>query len=106
MKLTLSSLEQMQPIDKVCIHALESSLYCVTLILGREECWLAEEDGSHLTRNSLTEMRELLAPLKICSLVLCHRSAYDEMIGHPVAEDNLLELPLKYEMYPALAREN
>jgi len=102
MKLKLSELVRHQPIDKVRVHSLDMSLYRVTAEMKSREYWLTEEDGQPLSRHSLMEIRELLEPVAMRSLVLCHRSAYDEMIGHPPKGDNLLEVTLGENLYPPL----
>ena len=98
MKLEISQLKKLEPIHKVIIQSLDLALYRLQVEHNGESFWVVEND-SYLKRHSLMEMRELMSPLSIQSLVLRHESAYDEMIGQPVRDSNQLEIPLSQDLY-------
>ena len=46
MKMTLSQLNQLQPIDKITLYSLESKLYQVSVEARSLHCWVADNQGS------------------------------------------------------------
>lgn len=91
--MTFAELQQLSHIDKVMIHSLESSMYQVSILLGEEEHYLTTPAGEPLHSRNKTDLQKLFADMQVNQMVLCHTSAYDEMIGLP-STNNRLEVPL------------
>ncbi|TNC80390.1 MAG: hypothetical protein C9356_14120 [Oleiphilus sp.] len=101
--LTLKQLEKHNRLEKVIIESLDSSLYRLLVLVEGEEALVTEKNGASLVKRNQNDLRELLAPFAIASLVLRHQSAYDEMIGQPVrSESNRLEIPLGKNVMPEM----
>ena len=81
MRMTISEIRQLQPIDKLTLHSLESMLYQVSVESRGVSCWVADEQGQPYRTHSLSEMKDNLSHLQIRQVILQHDSSYDEMIG-------------------------
>ncbi|MDX1450958.1 MAG: DUF6482 family protein [Oleiphilaceae bacterium] len=107
MKIRFSELAKLPRIDKVIIHSLDQALYCIAIEHEGDSLHLVEDDGTLFKRHNLMLIRELLSPLHIELLVLRQQSAYDEMVGQPLREqDNTMEIVLGRELYPPLRTLN
>ncbi len=96
MRISVREFEALQEPAPVIVHSLDLALYQVSVVIDGAEHLLTSEDGRPLRGRSLQQVREILAPLPVASLVLRQQSAYDEMIGQPAREgDNTLEVPLE-----------
>jgi len=101
--LLLEELPSLGLLKKVVIESLDLALYRMLVEIDGEECLVQERKGKNLVRHSQNELRELLIPCSIETLVLRHQSAYDEMVGQPVRQgSNQLEVPLGKDLYPPL----
>lgn len=97
-------LNRREPVVAV-VQSLEQALYQVLVIADGKERLLTENNGNTFRRNSLSAVREALQLLPLSALTLRQYSAYDEMIGQPVRQqDNTLEVPLSLEGYPPITR--
>lgn len=95
MKIFLHELNRLQPLQKVVIRSLDSSLYQLYLEIDGEARPVWTEQGSVLSARNISALREQLVGLEIESLVLQQNSAYDEMVGQPPGEAaNTLEVAL------------
>lgn len=96
MKLHLSDLQEMQPLNKVVIHSFEQVSYQVSVTKGDQENLLYYGDDPYCS-HSLVEIRDLMESLQVDQYVLRHDSAYEEMIGLPSQEgQTTLEIPLTW----------
>lgn len=100
MRISLEQLRKLEPLQRVVIQSLDLALYRVVIEHNGEIYWLVDNQGSALKLNSLMQTRELLENYHIKELVMQHQSAYDEMIGQPYRESNLLEVPIGHDLYP------
>ena len=102
MKITLRELGQRAAeVDKVFIESVDLSLYIAQAVINGEAHLLAEDDGKVFKRVNLLEMKRSIKAALSCLLVLRHRSAYDEMVGHTyAANSNTMELPLGDQPLP------
>lgn len=77
------------------VHSIEGSIYQLSVIIAGRERRVVERDGKAFKRRSIEEVREALQGTCVVSLVLRQQSAYDEMIGQSVRQqDNTLEVHL------------
>lgn len=100
MKISLEQLKKLEPLQRVIIQSLDLSLYRVVVEQNGETYWLVDNQGSPLKLHSLMETREILDGYHIQELVMQHQSAYYEMVGQPLRESNLLEVPIGKDLYP------
>ena len=101
MKISLTQLQQLQRPVAALVYSLERSIYQVYIRMPDGEALLMNNDGKVFQRRNLQSVREALHSSPVSTLQLRQHSAYDEMIGQPLREqDNLLELPLSLESYP------
>ncbi|MCG8671426.1 MAG: DUF6482 family protein [Pseudomonadales bacterium] len=95
MKIALSQLMTMQPLQKVVIHSLDCALYQVSIVQDLCEFFVTDDKGKMLRTHSISDMQRFFLGLEVESMALRQQSAYDEMIGQPIKEDsNALEVPL------------
>ena len=95
MTISLTELGARQGPFRATVHSFERSLYQVTVCVDGREHLLLEESGRTFRRRSINAVREALAEVALEELVLRQESAYDEMIGQPVRQqDNALVVPL------------
>lgn len=100
---TIKQLGKYQKLEKAIIESLDPALYRLLVLVEGEEVLVTEKNGTSLVKRNQNDLRELLAPFAIASLVLRHQSAYDEMIGQPVrSESNRLEIPLGKNVMPEM----
>lgn len=92
--MTVSELAKISTIEKVCIHSLESNLYQLSIISNGEEHYITDQKGHFLTSHNKLDLQQMFSDKQVGKMVLCHQSAYDEMVGQPVGENNVLEVPL------------
>jgi len=91
----LKELKKIQHFDKVKVHSLESNLYQLSVMIGEEEHYILNDNGRFITSHNKLELQVLFKDKDVGSMVLCHQSAYDEMVGQPVGGGmNTLEVPL------------
>ncbi|SMF13928.1 hypothetical protein SAMN02745866_00886 [Alteromonadaceae bacterium Bs31] len=96
MQLAFSQVAGLAHIDKIIIHSLDFSLYQVSIELDGREFYLTDNKGKMLRAFNIIELQKKFRAFPYASMVLRHRSAYDEMIGlSEAASDNFLEVPLK-----------
>lgn len=103
MKLALNDLRKTR-IDKLIVESVDLSLYIAHAEIGSERYLIAGKDNRPLKTQNLLDMKTALASLSAKSIVLSHRSSYDEMVGHEHGgKENLMELPLSpgFESLPA-----
>ena len=98
MKILLAELEQ-HKVEKIVIRSLDLTLYQAAVIIYNSEHVIWETVEKVLIRKNLTAMRDVFVDFKTTNIVLRHESAYDEMIGQPVGNSNLLEVPLGADPY-------
>ncbi len=89
-----SELEKVNVIEKVKIHSLMPNLYQVSVIIAGEEFYLEDSKGRHISRPNKIELQQMFEGMNVGQTVLCHQSAYDEMVGQPMGTGNVLEVPL------------
>ena len=92
--MNISDLHNQQDFEKVCIHSLESNLYQLSVIVKGQEHFIVDHHGALLKSHNKLELQQLFVGKDVKQMVLCHQSAYDEMVGQPVGEGNVLEVPL------------
>lgn len=90
----LSDLEKIETIEKVKIHSLAPNLYQVSIIVNGEEHFILDDLGRHLSSHNKIELQKIFEHRHVLKSVLCHQSAYDEMVGQPIGSSNVLEVPL------------
>ncbi len=101
MKITVAQLQKLEPPVTALVYSLERSIYQVYIRLPDGEALLMDDNGKAFQRRNLQSIRDALQGSPVSALQLRHQSAYDEMIGQPLRDqDNLLELPLSMESYP------
>tara|TARA_B110000503_G_scaffold24101_1_gene37913 strand:- start:1435 stop:1755 length:321 start_codon:yes stop_codon:yes gene_type:complete len=102
MKMTLQELgRRSAEVEKIFIESVDLSLYIAQAVINGEEHLLADNNGKVLKRINLLAMKRCLKAQLRCQLVLRHRSAYDEMVGHNYsANSNTMELPLGDQPLP------
>ena len=102
MKITVKEFAEMPAPLPVIVHSIDMVGYQATVIIDRHEWLLVGADARPLRSHSLMQMRETLSTLPTSSVILSHKSAYDEMINQPVREEpNTLRVRLSDELYPA-----
>lgn len=105
MKKSFRDLQRSNQKVVMVVHSLEQALYQVTVSIDGKDYLLTENNGRPFRRHSLSEVREALQILPVERLSLRHSSAYDEMIGQPLREqENTLEVPLSLELYLPITR--
>lgn len=90
----LKELKKITHVDKVKLHSLESNLYQLSVVIGDQEDYVKTDKGRFLTSHNKLELQALFKDKTVGSMVLCHQSAYDEMVGQPIGTGNHLEVPL------------
>lgn len=95
MAISLSKLEKFVYLDKLVVHSLDLSLYQVSVEVDGQEHFITDDEGKLLRAFSVVELQKKCANLKANKWVLRQQSAYDEMVGAPIRQqDNTLEVPL------------
>lgn len=95
MTISLKSLQQQSGIEKVIIHSLDCALYQVSVVIEGQELYLTDEQGKLLRSHNKMSLQTLFNGLPFRKMVLRQQSAYDEMVGQPLRqEDNFMEVPL------------
>lgn len=92
--MTVTELAKISMIDKVCIHSLESNLYQLSVVVSGEEHYIQDSKGGFLTSHNKLDLQSLFNDKNVGAMVLCHQSAYDEMVGQPIGQGNILEVPI------------
>jgi hypothetical protein len=101
MKISMAQLQKLKPPVAAIVYSLERSVYQAYIRTPDGEALLTDNNGKLFQRRNLQSIREALKSSPVSELHLRQRSAYDEMIGQPLREqDNTLELPLSLETYP------
>ena len=95
MTIEIDALRQYFYIDKLIYHSVDLSLYMVSVIIDKQEHYITDKNGQYLKAINLTSLQKELATIEAKETVLRHSSPYDEMIGGPEKDSNLLEVPLK-----------
>ena len=90
----LKELKKISHVDKVKLHSLESNLYQLSVVIGDKEDYVQTEYGRFLTSHNKLDLQALFKDKTVGEMVLCHQSAYDEMVNQPVGVGNTLEVPL------------
>ncbi|MBJ7539660.1 DUF6482 family protein [Marinomonas transparens] len=91
----LKELKKIQHFDKVRVHSLESNLYQLSVVVDGQEDYVMGDNGRFLTRHNKLDLQSLFKEKQVDAMVLCHQSAYDEMVGQsPSVGANTLEVPL------------
>ncbi|RNF49303.1 hypothetical protein EBI00_13135 [Marinomonas hwangdonensis] len=90
----LKELKKISVVDKVKLHSLESNLYQLSIVIDGQEEYIKTDQGRFLTSHNKLELQALFKDKTVGSMVLCHQSAYDEMVGQPIGKGNALEVPL------------
>ena len=95
MKVALGELFNTSSSAKGVVHSIEGSIYLLSVIISGKEMRVVDRDGKVFRRRSIQEVREALQGTCVASLVLTQQSAYDEMIGQSVRQqENTLEVQL------------
>lgn len=92
--MNLTDLNNIDHFEKVRIHSLESNLYQLSVIVDGEEHFVLDHHGALLKSHNKLELQQLFDDKSVQKMVLCHQSAYDEMVGQPMGGSNTLEVPL------------
>lgn len=95
MTIEIDKLPQYFYIDKLIYHSVELSLYMVSVIIDEQEHYITDKKGNYIKASNLTSLQKEFATIEAKETVLRHSSPYDEMIGGPEKDNNLLEVPLK-----------
>ncbi|WP_394183165.1 DUF6482 family protein [Marinomonas posidonica] len=91
----LKELKRTQHFDKVKLHSLESNLYQLSVVIEGKEDYVMDGKGRFMTSHNKLELQSLFKEKQVDAMVLCHQSAYDEMVGQPPSmAGNTLEVPL------------
>ena len=90
----LKELKKISHVDKVKLHSLESNLYQLSVVIGEKEDYIKTDQGRFLTSHNKLDLQVLFKGKSVGAMVLCHQSAYDEMVGQPIGAGNTLEVPL------------
>lgn len=90
----LKELKKISVVDKVKLHSLESNLYQLSIVIDGQEEYIKTDQGRFLTSHNKLELQALFKSKTVGSMVLCHQSAYDEMVGQPIGQGNAMEVPL------------
>ena len=90
----LKELKKISHIDKVKLHSLESNLYQLSIVIGEKEEYIKTNEGRFLTSHYKLDLQAVFKGKSVGAMVLCHQSAYDEMVGQPIGVSNALEVPL------------
>lgn len=90
----LKELKKISVVDKVKLHSLESNLYQLSIVIDGQEEYIKTDQGRFLTSHNKLELQALFKDKTVGSMVLCHQSAYDEMVGQPIGKGNAMEVPL------------
>ncbi len=90
----LKELKKISVVDKVKLHSLESNLYQLSIVIDGQEEYIKTDQGRFLTSHNKLELQALFKDKAVGSMVLCHQSAYDEMVGQPIGRGNAMEVPL------------
>jgi hypothetical protein len=94
-KVSLGDLFNSSSSAKGVVHSIEGSIYLLSVIISGKEMRVVDRDGKVFRRQSIQEVREALQGTCVASLVLTQQSAYDEMIGQSVRQqENTLEVQL------------
>ena len=95
MAIEIDKLKKYFYLDKLIYHSVDLSLYMVSVIIDKQEHYITDKNGHYLKASNLTNLQKELANIEASEIVLRHTSPYDEMIGGPEKDNNLLEVPLK-----------
>lgn len=95
MAIELDKLLQYFYIDKLIYHSVDLSLYMVSVIIDEQEHYVTDKNGNFFKATNLTSLQKEFVTIEAKETVLRHTSPYDEMIGGPEKDNNLLEVPLK-----------
>ena len=91
----LKELKKIQHFDKVKLHSLESNLYQLSVVINGQEDYILIDKGRFLTSHNKLDLQALFRGKQVNVMVLCHQSAYDEMVGQPQGiNPNTLEVPI------------
>ncbi|MGO2355655.1 MAG: DUF6482 family protein [Marinomonas foliarum] len=90
----LKELKKILHVDKVKLHSLESNLYQLSVVIDGDEQYIETDNGRFITSHNKLDLQALFKGKSVGATVLCHRSAYDEMIGQPIGVGNILEVPI------------
>lgn len=91
----LKELKKNRCFDKVKLHSLESNLYQLSVVIDGQEYYVLNEKGDFLTSHNKLDLQSIFKEKEVSEMVLCHQSAYDEMVGQPVSMNkNTLEVPI------------
>ena len=103
MKVALEELFNADRSARGVVHSIEGSIYQLSVIIAGREMRVVESDGKAFKRRSIQEVREVLRTSCVERLVLRQESAYDEMIGQDVRQQNNA---LEVQLAPALVSDN
>lgn len=93
--MTISDLKNINYIERVIIHSLDLALYHVSVIIEGKEFYVYGNNDLPLKARSKNELQTIFEKFNVGSTYLRASSAYDEMIGQPIREqDNTLEVAL------------
>ncbi|WP_245582697.1 DUF6482 family protein [Oceanobacter kriegii] len=93
--LTVKQLRQIPRIDKLVIHAIDLSLYQVSVHVDGTEHFILDHQGRYLRSYNIVSLQAVFEGMAIGKQVLRHQSCYDEMVGQPSREgSNVMEVPL------------
>jgi len=90
----LSKLEKYFEVEKLVFHSLDLALYNVSAVVEGQEYIITDEQGERIKHHNLLQLQQLFQKVKAKKQVIRQSSAYDEMIGGPVKDNNELEVSL------------
>ena len=95
MAIEFDKLQQYFYIDKLIYHSVDLSLYMVSVIIDEHEHYITDNNGNYFKATNLISLQKEFATIEAKETVLRHTTPYDEMIGGPEKDNNLLEVQLK-----------
>lgn len=99
--MTLDKLPFIDVIESVEIHSFDASIYTARLYIDGLEYRLVENNQKPYQRRSAQHIKKDLKESNVHNLALVHSSAYDEMVGQPVFNDegrgNEMRVPLSID---------
>lgn len=95
MHITLTELQHTAHVDKAIINSTERCLYYLTVEVSGREYQVVDKRGRLLSARNKLDLQQVAKTIAARHIVLRHESAYDEMVGQPVAsQGNRLEVSL------------
>ena len=81
-------------VTKLNIHSIDLCVYLAEVEVGGQSHYIRTSEGQIQKFTSRSEILDKFEKIAVLEAWLIHRSAYDEMIGGPVKEENELKVRL------------